>query len=188
MRQWVVALPKRLRYFVHRDAELAGRVLNVWLRALESRLRQCCPGAPASARLGAVSFLIRKAGYTTTTAHTGAVTLIQRFGSALNLNIHFHMLFLDGVYVEGSGSTARFRWVKAPTSGELTQLTHTIARRIARFLERHGLLERDAENSYLVSDAVDDDPMDQLMGHSITYRIAVGPKTRPQGVYLANLA
>ena len=32
-------------------------------------------------------------------AHTGAVTLIQRFGSALNLNIHFHVLFLDGVYV-----------------------------------------------------------------------------------------
>lgn len=30
---------------------------------------------------------------------TGAVTLIQRFGSALNLNIHFHMLFLDGFYV-----------------------------------------------------------------------------------------
>jgi hypothetical protein len=83
------------------------------------------------------------------------------------------MLFLDGVYVQGSGSTARFRWVKAPTSGELTQLTHTIARRIARFLERQGLLERDAENSYLASDAVDDDPMDQLMGHSTTYRIAV---------------
>ena len=30
--------------------------------------------------------LIKKAGYTKTTAHTGAVTLIQRFGSALNLN------------------------------------------------------------------------------------------------------
>jgi hypothetical protein len=25
---------------------------------------------------------------------TGAITLIQRFGGALNLNIHFHMLFL----------------------------------------------------------------------------------------------
>ena len=24
--------------------------------------------------------------------------LIQRFGSALNLNVHFHMLWLDGVY------------------------------------------------------------------------------------------
>jgi hypothetical protein len=29
-------------------------------------------------------------------ARTGAVTLIQRFGSALNLNPHPHMLFLDG--------------------------------------------------------------------------------------------
>ena len=57
VRQWVLALPERLRYFVHRDAELAGRVLNVWLRALESRLRRCSPGAPAYARLGAVSFI-----------------------------------------------------------------------------------------------------------------------------------
>ncbi len=56
-RQWVLALPKRLRYFVHRDAELAGRVLSVWLRALEQRLRTRSPGAPASARLGAVSFI-----------------------------------------------------------------------------------------------------------------------------------
>ncbi|EAX8681593.1 IS91 family transposase, partial [Salmonella enterica] len=37
------------------------------------------------------------------------------------------MLFLDGVYVEQSHGSARFRWVKAPTSPELTQLTHTIA-------------------------------------------------------------
>jgi hypothetical protein len=41
--------------------------------------------------------LISAAGYHHVTAQTGAVTLIQRFGSALNLNIHFHMLFLDGV-------------------------------------------------------------------------------------------
>ena len=44
--------------------------------------------------------LVKKAGYSKKTARTGAVTLIQRFGSALNLNIHFHMLFLDGVYVD----------------------------------------------------------------------------------------
>src|SRR5690554_6845258 len=70
--------------------------------------------------------------------------------------------------------SARFRWVKAPTSPELTQLTHTIAHRVGRYLERQGLLERDVENSYLASDAVDDDPMTPLLGHSITYRIAVG--------------
>ena len=33
-----------------------------------------------------------------------------------------------------------------------------------------------AENSYLSGDAVDDGPMSQLRGHSITYRIAVGPQ------------
>ena len=86
------------------------------------------------------------------------------------------MLFLDGVYVDGTGSTARFRWGKAPTNDELAQLTHTIVQRIARFLERQGLLERDAEHSTLALDTVDEDPMDQLLGHSITYRIAVGPQ------------
>ena len=69
-----------------------------------------------------------------------------------------------------------FRWVKAPTSAELTQLSQTIARRVGRFLERQGLLERDAENSYLVGDALEAGPMDQLRGHSITYRIAIGPQ------------
>ena len=108
--------------------------------------------------------LVKKAGHTHQVAKTGAVTLIQRFGSALNLNVHFHMLFLDGVYVEQSHGSARFRWVKAPTSPELTQLTHTIAHRVGRYLERQGLLERDVENSYLASDAVDDDPDDTPAG------------------------
>ncbi len=122
------------------------------------------------------TYLIKKAGFTKTTAHTGAVTLIQRFGSALNLNIHFHMLFLDGVYLNGNADTPpRFHWVKAPTSNELSQLTHRMAERIGRFLERQGLLERDTENSYLALEALDDDPLHRLLGHSITYRIAVGP-------------
>ena len=60
------------------------------------------------------------------------------------LNVHFHVLFLDGVYVDSvSGSSPRFRWVKAPTSAELTHPTHTIAHRVGRFLERQGLLERE---------------------------------------------
>ena len=121
--------------------------------------------------------LVRKAGYTHDRARTGAVTLIQRFGSALNLNIHFHMLFLDGVYVDQPNGAARFRWVKSLSSAEITRLTHTIAHRVGRFLERQGLLERDAENSYLASDAVDDDPMTPLLGHSITYRIRYQLKT-----------
>ncbi len=50
---------------------------------------------------------------------------------------------------------------------ELTRLTHTIAQRIARYLERQGFLVRDAQNSYLTYDGMDTDqesPMNQLLG------------------------
>ena len=67
----------------------------------------------------------------------------------------------------------RFQYVSAPLSDELTHLVHTISHRIARFLERQGLLERDMEQSYLILEE-DDDPMSQIHRHSITYRIAVG--------------
>ncbi len=69
------------------------------------------------------------------------------------------------------------RWVKAPTSDELTRLTHTIAQRVARYLERQGLLVRDAENSYLSAQGMDadpDSPLNHLLGSSISYRIAMG--------------
>ena len=86
--------------------------------------------------------------------------MIQRFGSALNLDIHVmckdarrprahgcagapHMPLLGGVYVERPDGALRFRWVKAPTRAEVTHLTHTLAHRIGRFLERQGLLECD---------------------------------------------
>ncbi|NNJ98310.1 MAG: hypothetical protein HKP12_14265 [Gammaproteobacteria bacterium] len=121
--------------------------------------------------------LIHKAGYTRKTAHTGAVTLIQCCGSALNLNIHFHMLFLDGVYLaDTKGASPRFHRVNEPTRGELTQLVHKIAHRVGRYLERQGWLERDAENDYLALEIADDDPLSVLQGHSITYRIALGPQ------------
>ncbi len=87
--------------------------------------------------------IIHKAGFTNSTAHTGAVTLIQRWGSALNLNLHFHMLVLDGVYAEDARGKIRFRRIKAPTADELGVLVHRISQRVARFLERRVFLERD---------------------------------------------
>ena len=47
---------------------------------------------------------------------------------------------------------------------------------LVRYLERQGLLEKDVEHSYLTLDSLDEEPMDQLRGDSITYRIAVGPQ------------
>ena len=158
VRQWVLSFPYPLRFLFASRPAIMGQVLGIVYRVIATHL-------------------IKKAGFSRKTARTGAVTLIQRFGSALNLNIHFHMLFLDGVYTDGATETAaRFRRVTAPTSEELTHVVQRIARRVGRFLERQGLLEQDAENSYLDAQVMDEEPMNQLRGHSITYRIAVGPQ------------
>ncbi|MEZ0473008.1 IS91 family transposase, partial [Luteimonas sp. C3_2_a3] len=83
---------------------------------------------------------------------------------------------LDGVYLPTRpGAPPRFQWVREPTSQQLTQLAHTIARRVARCLHRQGLLEPEAEHAHLADQAWDDDPMPPLLGHAITYRIALGP-------------
>jgi hypothetical protein len=85
------------------------------------------------------------------------------------------MLFLDGVYAENPYGKYRFYPCKVPTSVQLSQLTHTISHRLARFLEREGLLERDTENTWLALDE-EPDALEQLQGHSISYRIALGPQ------------
>jgi Putative transposase len=46
------------------------------------------------------------------------VTLIQRFGSALNVNIHFHMLCLDGAYLVDTRPPL-FRRIAPPSQREL---------------------------------------------------------------------
>jgi len=108
VRQWVLSCLYPLRFLFASRPAIMDQVLGIVYRCIATHL-------------------VRKAGLTNKEAQTGAVTLIQRFGSALNLNIHFHMLLLDGVYVGGPNRVARFRWVKAPTSVELTQLAHAIA-------------------------------------------------------------
>ena len=57
--------------------------------------------------------LLGQAGLKPDEADSGAVTLIQRFGSAANLNIHLHCLVLDGVYRPGADGTPEF-------SGDMT--------------------------------------------------------------------
>jgi hypothetical protein len=157
IRQWVLSFPFQLRFLFASRPELMGKALGIVHRAIASHL-------------------VKKAGKTQKTAQTGSVTLIQRFGSALNLNVHFHMLFLDGVYAKNKYGKATFQRTNAPTQEELARLVHTISHRVARYLERQGILERDEENSYLQLDGIDEDPMQQLIGCSVSYRIAVGPQ------------
>ena len=86
------------------------------------------------------------------------------------------MLFIDGVYRRNQYGKIVFRRTKAPDKVELCKLVNKISLRVAAYLERQGFLERDEENSYLQLDGMEEDPMQQLLGHSITYRVAVGPQ------------
>ena len=118
MRQWVLSFPFHLRLLFARQPLVMSKVLAIVYRTIST-------------------FLIKKSGFSHKTARTGAVTLIQRFGSALNLNIHFHMLFLEGVYVDADAEDdkcgQRFQTVKRPSAIEMSELTNKISFRIARY-------------------------------------------------------
>jgi len=157
IRQWVLSLPFALRYLLATRPGLVTQVLGIVYRAISGHL-------------------IRKAGLTRASAATGAVTLIQRFGSALNLNVHFHLLVLDGVYRRAGEGRLVFVLLPPPTAGELQRLVQQIAERIGRSLERAGLITRDIENAYLAFDPAEEPPVHGLLGASITYRIATGPR------------
>ena len=52
----------------------------------------------------------------------------------------------------------------------MLELVHTISQRIARYLEKVGLIERDMESSYLNLPVDDEDTLLQLQGASENYR------------------
>jgi len=158
LRQWVISFPFPLRYLFAAHPRAMGKVLGIIYRAISTHL-------------------IHKAGLSLKDGATGAVTLIQRFGSALNLNIHFHILLLDGVYVYRDNRPPRFQRVKAPDKAKLEELVRLISKRLARCLERQGLLEQDTESTWLDLDSAEDtDAMPQILGSSVSCHIAVGPQ------------
>ena len=141
-------------------------------------------GTGAKAR--AIStFLTRQAGFTVASgARTGAVTLIQRFGSALNLNPHLHMLFLDGAYSFTDGNTA-FHRAPRPTAHELMKLLHRLSGRIAALLENRGLLIADEPQPAL--EIEEGSSLDQLQAVSVQYRIAIGPQAGRKALTLYSI-
>jgi hypothetical protein len=128
-----------------------------------------------------------KAKLTRRQAQCGAVTLIQRFGSALNLNVHLHMLVPDGVYLTDT-EPPYFRRVSAPTRDEIQVLLEQIGKRIGQHLEHRGLLSQDAEDSHLnVEPSGEGESLADLQSHSITYRIAFGANRGRKALTLQTL-
>lgn len=123
VRQWVFTLPKRLRLLLAWRPKLISLALRLFLRALFAWQRRCARRQGISEPL------------------CGAVTMIQRFGSALNLNIHFHVLVPDGVFFEDADGDIHFQPLAPPTRSDLTKLIRKIVPRLLRKLGAEELPE-----------------------------------------------
>src|SRR5881628_2181427 len=126
VRQWVLTLPYRLRYLLAWNHKLCRAVLAVHVRAV----------------LGFYRRRARRRGVPD--GRSGVVTVIQRFGGGLQLNVHFHSLFLDGVFAEAPDGTLEFHPAGPPTDEEVARVLATIHRRVRRVLTRRGLEVEDS--------------------------------------------
>ncbi len=156
IRQWVLSFPFQIRLLLAIRPKIMREVLNIAINTVSSHL-------------------CKKAGFKNSTAKTGAVTLIQRFGGSINLNVHFHMLFLDGVYeLDNDDKPSKFHITNTPTINELGEVLDKIIKRITKLLEKQGIITRDI-NSHLQINLTEDDSLAKLQAGAVTYRFALGP-------------
>src|SRR5262247_2462304 len=130
-RQWVVSVPVPLRYWMAGSQDLTAKVHTI----IRTTIGQ---------------YYVNQAvtqGHERTHVHPGSVTFIQRFGSALNLHLHFHILFLEGVYLDRTtvGLKPRFLAGAPPTDPDIAAVIQKISRRVIRSLRHLGYLETGME-------------------------------------------
>jgi len=149
-------LPHRLRYLLGYNHDLCSRVLKIFVRSLLTFYR-----ARARKRnlLG---------------AQTGSVTFIQRFGSSLNLNLHYHTLVLDGVFTTAPGQPTRFHALPPPSDEEVAKLLARVYRRVLAWLARKGILNDDDDTADPLCDA--EPTLAACYGASVRHCIGLGPK------------
>jgi hypothetical protein len=115
--------------------------------------------------------------------HPGSVSFIQRFGSSINLNIHFHLLFLEGVYLDRTAASRKPQFVKdePPTDVDIATVVQKISHRVIRTLRHLGYLEAEAGLNTVVATGYDPlgDAAPELartMAASVQQRIAFGER------------
>src|SRR3989441_4714275 len=107
---------------------------------------------------------------------SGCVTVIQRFGGGLSLNIHFHTLLFDGVFcAKGEEGMLEFRPLPPPTDEEVGVVLARIAARVQRLLKRRGL-DTGGADLCQADPVVEESPaLAGISSASIQGRIALGP-------------
>jgi hypothetical protein len=128
VRQWTLSFPIQLRFLLGRDSALLSEVLGVFMRALFNFQRK------TARRLG-----IKQ-------PQVGACAFLQRFGSALQLTPHFHVLLPEAVFdeVPGAESPVRVSLLPGPDDEEVTTLLRTVALRVVKLLRKRGKLDEAA--------------------------------------------
>jgi hypothetical protein len=158
VRQWVLTMPYRLRYMLAWDHKLCRAVLGVYIRTLLGFLRRQAKKSGISDGYG------------------GAVTVIQRFGSALNVNVHFHVLLLDGLFTADEDGTLHFRTAVPPTDKEVARLVATIRTRGVRLLCRRRLIGDDIDPTAVDPLEGASPPLAGIIGASVLGRSALGSR------------
>ena len=155
VRQFVLSLPHWLRYRLAYDHDHCIAVLAIFVRSLLGFYRN-------RAKNGGVH-----------NGRTGSVTFIQRFGSAANLNVHLHVLAMDGVFSEQPNGELAFHPAPPPTTPEVSQLLTTARKRLLRHLGKHGLLNDDHGDVDRLSDEA------PLLANCYAASIHLGLPTEP---------
>ena len=168
IRQWVMSFPFQLRLCLSVRPKIMARALEITHSCITKYYR-------------------KKAGLSKSRSKTGAVTLIQRFGGSLNLNVHFHQLYIDGCYELGEdGSPISYRLASAPTIKELDTVLTEIIKRLTRYLERQQIIVKDGEPSFQL-EIPEEDTFSRLQASSVTYRFATGPAKGKKALVLKSM-
>jgi hypothetical protein len=158
VRQWVLTVPYRLRYQMALNHRLSRAVLRVYTRTLREVYRR---GAHARGIAG---------------GQTGMVTALQRAGAALNANLHFHTLVLDGVFTEALEGALTFHPAPGPSGAEVAAALATIRYRVQRLLVRRGLEPADDATGPADRLAEDCPALAGIVGASVQGRVALGSR------------
>jgi hypothetical protein len=100
---------------------------------------------------------------------------------AINLNLHFHCVFLEGVYLDRSdrGLKPRFLKVEPLTDADIAEVVQKISRRVIRTLRRLEYLEVGIDDAVATGydSLLDNEPeLARTMAASVAQRIAFGER------------
>jgi len=121
VRQWVLSLPYRVRFLCAHDPAALAAVRRIVVRAVSGYYER------TAKRLGKPL------------PRAGAVAFVQRFDSGLRLNVHFHVLLLDGVYSHDPGRGG-VEWCEHAqvTDADVALLVRRVRDRVRRKLRQMG--------------------------------------------------